>query len=117
MTKYYVTQNTSHSLWNGALKKMLRRFEEKDEHSEYYRPRSHEIYIKFTKEDMLSQKFLTNALYDLRRTYENNETLNNVIVTYLNEKRIYCQKKKQVEGNRNCLIYDVSSNINAYICT
>ena len=39
------------------------------------------------------------------------------MITYLKEQRIYCQKKKQTEEKINCLIHDVSSNINAYICT
>ncbi len=62
--------------WQSALKKMPRGFSESDEYSEYYRLRSYEIYKSVTRDQVLSDGFLSAALDELRKTHEYNEILN-----------------------------------------
>ena len=62
--------------WETALRKVPRDYSPEDMHSEYYRLRSFELCKRITKEEVLSEDFLTNALSALARTQPFTEILN-----------------------------------------
>lgn len=62
--------------WEQALKKMPRGYQETDQHSEYYRLKSFEVYKKMKREDMLRPDFLDRAIKEFKKCYAFNELLN-----------------------------------------
>lgn len=63
--------------WESALKRLPAGFNAEDIHSEYYRLKSYETVKYLSKKEVLSKKFISNALSYLKRCYGYNEMLNN----------------------------------------
>ena len=62
--------------WDEALKRVPKGYDENYKHSKYYRLKTYTLFKPLTKKQVLSKDFLKDALTDLKRCQEYNETLN-----------------------------------------
>lgn len=62
--------------WDEALKRVPKGYDENYKHSKYYRLKTYTLFKPLTKKQVLSKDFLKDALADLKRCQEYNETLN-----------------------------------------